>query len=978
MTYSAITVLQTLRHSYGRMVVDSIDDLPLIAPFAPTLVAEDRPFADVAAALQQPTMLLADGGRRIRGRHVAHAGGRRHHPGRQPTGMIEVLPQGEGPADEVVRAVAFHTAQEPPPAAAPTPEQQAADRQALHDSVDFHKIISSLNEHPALLRRLGLVIDLAVPRSATQSDLRHRTAAAAVDQRVPRRRFDQDRPAALDRLAARSGGGAAVRGRRTTGCPASSTSGRGQPFSVHPMALDSAVLQTVAMVSALPQRGERSAPPALRSGGLTLIQEGRSQAAHADLTAAMQDDRGSSPDTALRPHDVTRGYRLDVFDTERAVWRSLHARRVTYAKGDAPLIEPVLDEGSHHPSATGPAVAAGAEPAADAPIFLHESFVRWDGWSLSAPRPGRSLGVDPSGPDPSRPETMPQHSTQRPADPGGAADRDERAAAQPAAAAVRAQVPGAGPDRRPGRQRSGSRGRRRTLAAPVGDPAGDRASGRPGHSWRRGDPLRAVRAGAAAGDHPAQPGAAERSPDRAAHPHRRSRARPSTSAECLLFAPKGTVELAEWHGRFDDAIGSGDAALVRASYDVAARESGVLPDAGADELPYLPDPLAIGVAIAGGPGVAPGNTPAIEWRGTSWDRPRPITLRLAVNDLHFQPPPDIDEDASLITIKLDPALRAQLRLSSLIPDGTPFGLMDWLGEDAVGAELTEDLQRQLRRAIDDSRHVMFTPWEDMEVVHAVQRPLEAPNLEPAETPPPRKPGDTVFKPNCTLIREPLSTATLTPRGQLDRHRGRSGGPLRTARRRRPDAVAAAGQLRGGQHHAGHSRPGRRRDAADTAYRRLLHRLDPAAAAVLRHPAPRGELHRDRAQPVRRRVPRAGGQPDAFTRIGTPATSIAQSTARPPAPVVADVVPLVSTGPVSVSAAALSARAAGCGSGWSGRGSSAAPARCWAWCSWIGPRPARPTRCTSTSAWPDGTRLTAPCSSTACTRTTWVRYPSSAG
>jgi hypothetical protein len=51
MTYSAIPVLESLRHSYGQMVVDSIDDLPLIAPFAPTLVADDRPFADVAAAL---------------------------------------------------------------------------------------------------------------------------------------------------------------------------------------------------------------------------------------------------------------------------------------------------------------------------------------------------------------------------------------------------------------------------------------------------------------------------------------------------------------------------------------------------------------------------------------------------------------------------------------------------------------------------------------------------------------------------------------------------------------------------------------------------------------------------------------------------------------------------------------------------------------------------------------------------------------
>jgi hypothetical protein len=85
--------------------------------------------------------------------------------------MIEVLPQVESASDEMVRAVAFHTAQEPPSAADPTPEQQAADKQALHDSVDFHKIISSLNEHPALLRRLGIVVDLAARSGPARSPM---------------------------------------------------------------------------------------------------------------------------------------------------------------------------------------------------------------------------------------------------------------------------------------------------------------------------------------------------------------------------------------------------------------------------------------------------------------------------------------------------------------------------------------------------------------------------------------------------------------------------------------------------------------------------------------------------------------------------------------------------------------------------------------------------------------------------------------
>ncbi len=194
MTFSAVTVLESLRHSYGRLVVDSIDDLSLIAPFAPTLVAEDRPFADIAAALQQPMLRSLMGGGESRAGMLRTLVAGATTRADSPTGMIEVLPQGEGPADEVVRAVAFHTAQEPPPAA---PHARAAGR------------------GPAGAARLGgLPQDHLQPERASgaappagsgdrtgrapfgdKSDLGDRTAAAAVDQHVSRRRSTKaDRP----------------------------------------------------------------------------------------------------------------------------------------------------------------------------------------------------------------------------------------------------------------------------------------------------------------------------------------------------------------------------------------------------------------------------------------------------------------------------------------------------------------------------------------------------------------------------------------------------------------------------------------------------------------------------------------------------------------------------------------------------------------------------------------------------------------
>ena len=896
MTFSAIPVLSSLRHSYARLVVDSITDLQLIAPFAPSLAAQDRPFADVATALRQPVLRSLMGGGEPRANMLRTLVGGARTRADSPTGMIEVLPQGESASDEVVRAVAFHAAQEPPPAVDPTPEQLAADRQALHDSVDFHKIISSLNEHPALLRRLGIVVDLAVPRTATNRTSGTVRLLPVWDSTFPSIESTKgDRSLwiawRLDPAAALPFSAAAHR------LPGVLDIGTQTAFSVHPMALDSAVLQTVAMVSALPPGGERSAPPALRSGGLTLIQEGRGQATHEDLTAAVQDGRGASPDTALRAHDVTRGYRLDVFDADTEVWRSLHARRVTYAKDDVPLIEPVLDEGSHHPSATGPSVPAGGEPAANAPIFLHESFVRWDGWSLSAPRPGRSLGVDPSGPDPARPETMPQHTTNDPLTQAGL--RIETGV-------QRRSLP---------RLRFGRRYRVRVRTVDLAGNGLDLAAA--DALWQR--PMVTLSSGQAAAPdvlasaeirfsrfEPVPPPVIiQRNPERQSA-HRLvlrtitdDPALEVTSAECRLYAPKGTVELAEWHGMFDTAIGSGDAALVRASFDVAARESGVLPDAGADELPYLPDPLAIGVAIAGGPELATGLTQAIKWIGPSWDRPRPITLRLLVNDELSPDPLDTDQDEALITAKLDPARSAKLRISSAIPRGTPFGLMDWLGEDTVDAELDEDKRRQLRRAIDNGRHVMFTPWEDLELVHAVQRPQEAPNLMPADTPVVRKPGETTLKPNCTLIREPFSTSTLTLQASwtdlVDDPAVRfeppaDGAPMPWLRPvttvvgstplEVPERTSGVEPLipRTDLYFGGSSMPALQ--FSDTRHRDVTCTVTALSRFV-------------------DEFPELADRPDAFTITGTSAVAIAPSTARPPAPAVADVVPLVSTGPVSV-------------------------------------------------------------------------------
>ena len=47
-----------------------------------------------------------------------------------------------------------------------------------------------------------------------------------------------------------------------------------------------------------------------------------------------------------------------------------------------------------------------ADPSGE--LYVHESLLTWDGWSLSAPRPGKSISKDLRAPTPGAPETQPQ------------------------------------------------------------------------------------------------------------------------------------------------------------------------------------------------------------------------------------------------------------------------------------------------------------------------------------------------------------------------------------------------------------------------------------------------------------------------------------------------------------------------------------------------------------------------------------------
>jgi hypothetical protein len=894
-TFSSRTVLESLRRSYVRTVLDAVDDLPLIAPLMAGLVADEMPFSDVAQAMGSddgPALMAADD-QTFAHHFTSMLASAQETAAAAPESMAEVIPPTGEAGGEFARAMAFHRG--PPPADGPMRDTPGA-LDAVRAAMELHRTMTCLAEQPAVLRALGLVFDVAIPVAdlgeGPNGSIRFDAellSAMPVFALPPDSPFFEG-PTVMRQpwLGWRLEPGAVLPFRVDSAAPQGLVDiSSSSDHLVEQVALDSAVLQAVSMVSSLPAEGRRQPPPALRSGGLALLKDGRARALHADFVAADQGERGTDLGAPLLAEEVTRGYRLDVLDEERATWFTLHARTVDYLHEGTPLLAPVADEGAFAPSVTGPEVAPGTDPPPGSPVYLNESTVRWDGWSLSAPRPEKSLAVDPA-PDPARPETMPQHVANDPHTDSGLQ--------------VEARV-------RPGTLPRLRFGRRYRLRVRTVDLAGNGLSSEQADDlWRRpsiADGEEGARLPASAfGSDSIRFSRFEPVPAPAivtAAPTEDSSHRlvvrsgvdpdlqpllPTDDDRLQVFAPKGSVQLAERHGKFDDVLGASDRERRRAAYDLAARESQTLPPTGADVVPYLPDPLAVGVALAGAPGVPAGITFRVGWDPPTWDSPRPILLRLVPNTLDFQQAPTWDPTSRTITIPLEPARRVVLRVASKVPEGAAFGLLDW-----CRADLDEQTVQQLQRAVDSSRHCMVTPWDEVELVHAVQRPLAAPDLAPGERVF-RAPGATDYRFTGTLAPEPLSTGSLTLTARWEEWLDDPAVEMHpTAQDPRPWVRPAASVVgstaltepafvdgvvavtpRTGLYFPGSAMPDLQ--LSDTKHRVVTFTVTGTSRFADHFPGP----------PV--------AEPERFTRTGAGVEDFVESTARPPVPVVVDVVPVL--------------------------------------------------------------------------------------
>jgi hypothetical protein len=645
---------------------------------------------------------------------------------------------------------------------------------------EFHQIVAQLGDQPELLRRLGLVIDLEFPNPGIGAD--------GVVKAHPTKHL-VDGPTPPGTAFEHGGQFFGAKPRHPIRFHRGLLRLSAEFYDLYQIDVDGAATKTADFAATIgrlrnPDRRSHATPveagtPVLRSAGLSIAANRRGEQLLQDLDVNRTKNKGleDGDDIVFDLEDVVRGYRLDVID-ESAVerqWLSLHHRHCIHTVDDPSGKEPpiVVDE---HDEGYVKGVAATAERVdhsnASDDLYLHEAIFGWEGWSLSAPRPGKRIVEPGQGDD------------------GGTVSRFDPQEKNPLAITTVTEVErGTLP-----RLRFGHAYRVRARAV---DLAGnslpftmEELSAPEDHavlgpdSYLRFDPVPAaavlrrrpdtegeslehlvVRSslGTTAIDYANDP-AVKEALEQAGAQHAYFE-----DSQRHLAAPKGSVQLAELLGRLDAGFGASPAEAT-AALRVALREEGTFLDQRIVDLstgqktiaqlgltlfppgasfplhrgdglqsgtyvlfmgdtvllPYLPDPFAIGVALTA---FDRAGNEAFHTTGVfdgTWPELQPFRLRLSEGPL------GATLDNGVLNVALPQGEEITVRLSSIFDPAEleTFGLWNWATTKAA----------DLRTAAEQGRHWMLTPYRNLTLTHAVQLPLQVPDSTDLE--PTRELGDT--------------------------------------------------------------------------------------------------------------------------------------------------------------------------------------------------------------------------------------------
>jgi hypothetical protein len=618
-------------------------------------------------------------------------------------------------------------------------------------TLDFHAAITGIARYPFLMRALGLVFDVDVALDAAlsdiplngtvsvdtiTSDLTEDTFSGFMPFVQPSTLYAFDRSGRAFFARSRDAASGLLSGMLLLPTP--------DDFTAVGVDLDGIVqrlrpeLVRFHRETALAQVAGTPAPaltlPAPRSNGLELARADLARQLQAMLASQAQHENtltsGGDPTGAtieLGAEDLLRGHRVDIRGQGDTVWHPLCQRVGTYAFTNGALIRHWNDEGFISLRAFNPDLdvdAAGQQ----APYWTHETLFRWQGWSLSVPRPGKTIGPDGT--------PMAQNDQ-------GVGNLPLRVTFTPRQASTPAEANLLLPRLRFGRGYD-CRLRIVDLAGNSLDVASaiDEQFTLPLGTYLRFDPVVAPVLAPKTAPTPAE------SIDRVVI-HSDIDAPSVEVAERLVAPPKTSAQMAEWHGMLDRPGGldpSAYATLIRLDGTFVDQPYGDSPPA----LPYLADPLARGATFNFTPDLPPQQqkpVTKIPFDGT-WPDIQPFRLHLVEGDAD----PAWDPVSRTLTVQLSKGRTVDVDVACFVDDdvgnqGTQgLGLFDWWNAAKQNRKLAAHLE-QLRQQALDSRIPLLTPARRLTLVHALQRPLIGPQFAGAALKATRAAGDTY----CTFI-----------------------------------------------------------------------------------------------------------------------------------------------------------------------------------------------------------------------------------
>ena len=588
--------------------------------------------------------------------------------------------------------------------------------QTLPD-VDFHKAVAGLGQYEKLVRALGLVIDLEVPVTGVPaaSNLRVHPSLAATAPMIPWTACTLD----------------AAKGLFVATPDATSDVSNGMLFLSGPdqydiveMDVDGASEKAMDLADSLSRfvTGDAKTSidtpttyglPSLRSAGFSAARVDRAtrlvnvfSGAKSNNTAITANPQNSG--VTLHAEDVTRGYRIDVWSSLDGRWHSLCLRDGTYSFGNGGLTRSYSDEGF-----TTTATSQSAD-GTSTDLRLPESLFRWAGWSLCAPRAGRTIGSDSTPQD----------------------------AGNPASTAVKLETSFTVQKGSLPRLRFGATYQFRARAVDLAcnsfapDAVLDDIYNLPAQpiAYLRYEPLVApaivLRS---ALDPVATPGeSGNRIVIRSNY-----NTHIAAVSERHIAPPKTTETMAETHGMLDTAAGPPDPSL----YAMLIAKDGSFPTNAADPsqpvpfpgpqltLPYLPDPFAAGAAFATLPGTAAGSVWTVPFTGT-WPDTRPFRFVLDEG----AGAPQFTENATerVLRVELPKAEVVTVAMTSFLtddPTSKPPSMLSTMKLWSLIEAANPPNLADLRTLALNGGHWMLTPPRLLTLVHAVQQPLLDPEFQ---------------------------------------------------------------------------------------------------------------------------------------------------------------------------------------------------------------------------------------------------------